>query len=280
MMIRALALPPGESLHAEVTRWFRFSVNYDQMDVDPLGLAREPGLFTSISSLPPDGSALAPTRTRQRASSTRWTPEDDDLLTRLVSESDQQWSTIATNFPGRTTKQILAHWRKVADPGIVRGSWTGDEDQAIVNWVLLNGPTKWSSLCQQLPGRIAKQCRERWCNHLDPSITKDPWTQEEDRLILTGMGQYGTKWTEIAKLLPGRSDNAVKNRWNSTLKRRAADLVGSSQFSLDAQEGNSQILEPLMALDELRAFLASRIEAPRQGEEEKSGEPSLPSIGQ
>merc|ERR1712138_297412 len=70
-----------------------------------------------------------------------------------------------------------------------------------------------------LPGRTGKQCRERWCNNLDPTLKKGAWTPEEDQVILQMHAKLGTRWAEIAKCLPGRSDNSVKNRWYSTCSR-------------------------------------------------------------
>jgi hypothetical protein len=165
----------------------------------------------------------------------QWTKEEDAVLLDLVSTHGKQWGFISTHIPQRTASQVAARWEKCLDPNLHKGPFTSDEDQTIVNFVSQNGPRGWPQIVTLLPHRSAKQCRERWFNHLDPTVVKTEWTAQEDELIFQQVQQHSCKWSLIAKLFPGRSDNAIKNRWNSSVSKRiVTDESGVKRLTPDS----------------------------------------------
>ena len=152
----------------------------------------------------------------------KWTKAEDAQLCQAVKAvGPKNWRRISAEFlqGRRSDVQCLHRWQKVLRPGLVKGPWTPSEDVIIIQSIS-EGMTKWSEIAERIPGRIGKQCRERWFNHLDPRIKKGPWNDEEDRILIEAQAKLGNRWCEIAKMLPGRSENNVKNRWNSAMRRR------------------------------------------------------------
>ncbi|GMI92546.1 C-MYB-LIKE TRANSCRIPTION FACTOR 3R-1, MYB DOMAIN PROTEIN 3R1, A. thaliana MYB domain protein 3R1 [Hibiscus trionum] len=185
------------------------------------------------------GRTTGPTR---RSTKGQWTAEEDEILRNAVQRfKGKNWKKIAECFKDRTDVQCLHRWQKVLNPELVKGPWSKEEDEQIIELVNKYGPKKWSTIAQHLPGRIGKQCRERWHNHLNPAINKQAWTQEEELALIRAHQIFGNRWAELSKFLPGRTDNAIKNHWNSSIKKKldsyiASGLLEQFQFSLLANQ--------------------------------------------
>eukprot|EP00613_Pedinella_sp_CCMP2098_P023851 CAMPEP_0171715034 /NCGR_PEP_ID=MMETSP0991-20121206/18641_1 /TAXON_ID=483369 /ORGANISM="non described non described, Strain CCMP2098" /LENGTH=401 /DNA_ID=CAMNT_0012305871 /DNA_START=191 /DNA_END=1397 /DNA_ORIENTATION=- len=205
-----------------------------------------PSGVEEVATTPKTGTTVSP-------KAGRWTTREDDLLREAVGIEGQSkdWDRVSTEtFHGqRSAAQCASRWDKVLSVGLKKGQWTEDEDAIVLEEVERGGgplQVKWTDVAERLKGRLGKQVRERWQNHLDPALSKDPWGEDEDQLLVSlqaCMVRFlfligdlvcsvellvslqacmGNKWSEIARAFAGRSENSVKNRWNSKQRKQLA----------------------------------------------------------
>ncbi|KAK7257438.1 hypothetical protein RIF29_31421 [Crotalaria pallida] len=110
---------------------------------------------------------------------------------------------------------------------MVKGPWTTKEDKRLIKLVERFGIKQWSLIAKSLNGRIGKQCKERWENHLRPDIKKEMWTEEEEKTLIEAHKEMGNKWKAISLKLPGRTENMVKNHFHSTKRLKIVKMKKS-----------------------------------------------------
>ncbi|KRX04824.1 Homeodomain protein [Pseudocohnilembus persalinus] len=153
---------------------------------------------------------------------------------------DQDWEYIGKITPGKNSELCKFKWLSLKKLSIQQQPWTKQEDNILLDLVAEKGKSNWSEVAKQLYLRSdtkifrqSKKCRERYNNHLDPSIKKGAWNKKEDKLLLKLTKNSGNKWAEIAKLIKGRTENAVKNRFNAIQKKKQQYPGKENQISDD-----------------------------------------------
>ncbi|KAG2387312.1 hypothetical protein C9374_001644 [Naegleria lovaniensis] len=145
----------------------------------------------------------------------KWTPEEDDKLMEAVKLfGEKNWQQIANQLDERTGQQCLHRWMKTLNPAIKRGRWTVEEDKRLYLAVHAYPPNNWVLVNRHTPGRTDVQCRERWCNILNPDLKVGPWTKEEDESLKKAIKELGAgNWSKIAEVMYPRTDNQCWRRW-------------------------------------------------------------------
>ncbi|KAH9615195.1 hypothetical protein KSS87_015841 [Heliosperma pusillum] len=168
-----------------------------------------------------------------------WDSEEDQLLINYINEHGHgNWRSLPKNAGlQRCEKSCRLRWTKHLRPGIKRGPftseeknlvmqlkkgpWSPKEDELLINYINEHGHGNWRSLSKNAGlRRCGKSCRLRWTNYLRPDINRSPFTPEEENLVIQLHSILGNRWSAIAIQLPGRTDNDIKNLWNTHLRKR------------------------------------------------------------
>ena len=157
----------------------------------------------------------------------KWSESDYSSLIALVRNHGEDWTKIASQLNNKTAKQCMQKFKN-SQRSAKNGNWTNQEDQLLFSWVERYGPTKWTECSKEIKGRCGKQCRERWVNILNPNVKKGNWSDQEQDIIFNSLATYNTSWSLMSNILPGRTENSIKNYFYSSIRRlKSNNLFGA-----------------------------------------------------
>lgn len=167
------------------------------------------------SNMYPENRVFAIIKVRNKK---KWTKEEDLKLIKLAEKNkEKHWKEIAKNFVNKNPLQCFSRYKRIK-PGIIKGTWSKEEDEKILSLVNVYGKS-WSKLAKIMRSRNGKQIRDRYINVLDPDVKKGKFSYREDKKIKELYLKYGPRWATISRGLPHRTPDMIKNRFHSSIKK-------------------------------------------------------------
>jgi len=174
----------------------------------------------------------------------KYSSDDNKLISKNIT-SNRNKNGKYNSKKLSVSPQIQIYNRRNKKLGLVKGPWSAQEDKLLTEWVEKNGPKSWTKCCDYIYGRTGKQCREHWNNCLNPNLIKGDWTAEEDFLIMHFYGKYNGSWKKIINLFYGRTENSIKNRFFSQLRKIATSNLSPSEKRFSSKIKLEELLKYL-----------------------------------
>jgi hypothetical protein len=181
-----------------------------------------------------DNNLNCPPATVKSKKLVKWNIKEDIKLISLVESNDEfklskKWKLISSHFTDKTGKQCFSRYNRIKS-NIKKGRWGLEEDHKIKDLVNLYN-YNWAKISKLINNRTPKQIRDRYINYLDPNLNSNPFTEEEDNIILSFVKTNGKHWVKLSKLINGKSSLSIKNRYFSLI-RASKTLKGNKNANI------------------------------------------------
>ncbi|KAJ8767493.1 hypothetical protein K2173_017537 [Erythroxylum novogranatense] len=175
---------------------------------------------------------------------------------KAVARADSYLLILADSCRRRERREISAAMgRRTSKEGLNKGPWTAIEDKVLTDYIMVHGEGKWGNIPKRASlNRCGKSCRLRWLNYLRPDIKRGNISPDEEDLIIRLHKLLGNRWSLIAGRLPGRTDNEIKNYWNTYLSRRSAQGRKSSIRKTQKKPISSKVAQTVHPTDHQLSF--------------------------
>jgi len=186
----------------------------------------------------------------------KWTNEEDAKLIFLAQRfHERHWKEISKQFSNKNSLQCFSRYKRIR-PGIVKGSWTQEEDNQILGLVNVYGKN-WSKIAKSMRSRNGKQIRDRFINILDPEIKKGKFTDEEDEKLIQLYMENGPRWAYISGFFPNRTADMIKNRFHSSIKKNFNSKIQNYRQEPDSYKNKGKRISVAKCLNKIEELSQS-----------------------